>query len=85
MKSNDYKILVVDDEADILEFVSYNLKKAGFEVFAANDGKEAIKKAQEVKPNLILLDIMMPGLDGIEVCKELRNISQFDNTIIAFF
>ena len=84
MNSNNYKILVVDDEADIVEFVCYNLTKKGFQVFSASDGMEAIKKAQEINPHLILLDIMMPGLDGIEVCKELRAMSQFKETIIAF-
>ncbi|MDC0231229.1 response regulator transcription factor [Aureispira] len=84
MMSNDYKILIVDDEVDILEFVTYNLTKAGFQVFSASDGIQAIKKAQEIKPHLILLDIMMPDLDGIEVCKELRSISQIEDTIIAF-
>ncbi len=84
MDTTSYRILIADDEPDILEFVCYNLKKEGFEVSSASNGMDAIKKAKEVMPHLILLDIMMPGMDGIEVCRELRAISEFENTIIAF-
>jgi two-component system alkaline phosphatase synthesis response regulator PhoP len=80
----DYKILIADDEPDILEFVTYNLVKEGYQVSTARDGMEALEKAKEVQPHLILLDIMMPELDGVEVCRELRANSDFDNTIIAF-
>lgn len=80
----DYKILIADDEPDILEFVTYNLIKEGYQVSTASNGAEALEKAKEVNPHLILLDIMMPELDGIEVCRELRANSDFDNTIIAF-
>lgn len=80
----DYKILIADDEPDILEFVTYNLIKEGYQVSTASNGIEALEKAKEVEPHLILLDIMMPELDGVEVCRELRANSGFDNTIIAF-
>lgn len=84
MNSSEYKILIADDEPDILEFVCYNLSKEGFEVSSATNGLEALRKAKEVKPHLILLDIMMPEMDGVEVCKELRAIPEFENTVIAF-
>lgn len=80
----DYKILLVDDEPDILEFLSYNLKKEGFTVYTAQNGSEAIKISQEINPDLILLDVMMPEMDGIETCEKIREIPQFKNTIIAF-
>lgn len=79
-----YKILIVDDEADIVEFLSYNLKKEGFEVSQANNGITALKIAEEKCPNLILLDIMMPGMDGIETCENIRAIPSLSNTIVAF-
>ena len=79
------KILIVDDEEDILEFVSYNLKKEGYKTYIANNGRDAIKLAKEHIPNLIILDVMMPEMDGIETCRELRNISSLSNTIITFF
>lgn len=78
------KILIVDDEQDITEFVSYNLKKEGFEVFSVNNGKVAIDKAKEVLPDLILLDIMMPEMDGIETCEKIRGIDELKQTLIAF-
>lgn len=84
MNSSEYKILIADDEPDILEFVCYNLAKEGFEVSTATNGLDALKKAKEIKPHLILLDIMMPEMDGVEVCKELRAIPEFENTVIAF-
>lgn len=80
----NHKILLVDDEPDILEFVSYNLKKAGYDVTIANNGKQAVAKAKEIKPHLILLDVMMPEMDGIETCEEIRSIPALKNTIIAF-
>ena len=70
------KILVVDDEPDALELVGFNLKRAGFEVLTASDGTEALKKARELLPNLIVLDLMLPELDGLEVCKILRGHAQ---------
>ncbi len=85
MKKNDHvKILLVDDEPDILEFLSYNLKKEGYQIEIAEDGDKAIEKAFAFNPDLILLDVMMPGKDGIEVCNELRQNDQFSSTIIAF-
>jgi len=81
---NEFKILIADDEPDILEFVSYNLVKEGYQVSTAKNGVEAIEQAKKIKPHLILLDIMMPELDGVEVCRELRSNPEFKNTIIAF-
>ena len=78
------KILIVDDELDILDFLSYNLKKEGFDVTTAANGKDALILAAQIKPNLIILDIMMPELDGIEVCRRLRAKAEFNETIIAF-
>jgi two-component system alkaline phosphatase synthesis response regulator PhoP len=79
-----HKILLVDDEADILEFLSYNLKKEGYTIFTALSGEEAIQIAKKELPHLVLLDVMMPGLDGVEVCRELRQIKGLEETIIAF-
>lgn len=78
------KILIVDDEPDIVEFVTYNLAKEGFETASASDGGQALLVAQTFKPDLILLDIMMPVFDGVEVCRQLRSKSEFQHTIIAF-
>lgn len=78
------KILLVDDEPDILEFMQYNLEKEGYDIYTAENGKEAIVKAKEVIPQLIILDIMMPEMDGIETCRELRNIKALKNTLITF-
>ena len=84
IQTDSYKILLVDDEPDILEFVSYNLKKEGFEVLTTRDGQEAIKIAKKELPHLIILDVMMPGMDGIETCGEIKRIPALKNTIIAF-
>lgn len=84
MANSTIKILLVDDELDIVEFLGYNLRKEGYLVDSATDGNMAIQKAKDFNPDLILLDIMMPGKDGIEVCNELRQHDQFANTIIAF-
>jgi two-component system, OmpR family, alkaline phosphatase synthesis response regulator PhoP len=78
------RILIVDDEPDIIEFVSYNLEKEGFEIATASDGAQAIKVAEQFLPHLILLDIMMPVYDGVEVCRRLRTKPEFESTIIAF-
>ncbi|SMO60797.1 two-component system, OmpR family, alkaline phosphatase synthesis response regulator PhoP [Saccharicrinis carchari] len=78
------KILLVDDEPDILEFVGYNLKKEGFEVLISHSGHEALEIAKRELPQLIILDVMMPGIDGIETCQEIKKIPELDNTIIAF-
>ena len=79
-----FKLLLVDDEPDILEFLSYNLRKEGYEVYKANTGKEAVKIACEIVPHLILLDVMMPEMDGVETCQELRTFPELQHTIIAF-
>lgn len=84
MSQNDVKILVVDDEPDIIEFISYNLRKEGFIVESALNGQDGIDKAIGFNPNLILLDVMMPTLDGIEACKQLRSRTQFQSTFIVF-
>ncbi len=78
------KILVVDDEADILEIVQYNLEKGDFAVNTASNGIEAIDIATEWNPDLILLDVMMPEMDGMETCMRLRSNAELDNTVIAF-
>ena len=78
------KILIVDDEPDILEFLEYNLLKEGYEVLTASDGEEGIKLAEKEKPQLVILDIMMPRMDGVEVCRKLRSRPEFDKTVIAF-
>jgi two-component system, OmpR family, alkaline phosphatase synthesis response regulator PhoP len=78
------KILIVDDELDILDFLSYNLKKEGFEVMTATDGRKALEVAPVFQPHLIILDIMMPGMDGVQVCQNLRTNPVLNNTIIAF-
>lgn len=78
------KILIVDDEPDILEFLQYNLHKEGYIVITASDGEEGILLAEREKPHLIILDIMMPKMDGVEVCRQLRTKPEFDKTVIAF-
>lgn len=78
------KLLIVDDEPDILEFLHYNLRKEGYAVVTAPDGKQAITVAEKEKPDLILLDIMMPELDGVETCRLLRGKKEFQDTPIAF-
>ena len=80
----EQRILLVDDEADILEFISYNLIREGYQVYTATNGKEAVAKAREVVPHLILLDVMMPEMDGIETCQEIRKQDEMKNTLIAF-
>ncbi|MBQ4279107.1 MAG: response regulator transcription factor [Rikenellaceae bacterium] len=79
-----YRVLLVDDEPDILEFISYNLVKEGYTVYTATNGREAVAKALEVRPHLILLDVMMPEMDGIETCGEIRSHSELAGTLIAF-
>jgi len=84
LKKSDIKILLVDDEADILEIVGYNLSSEGYQVTTAKNGVEAIEKAKKYKPQLIILDVMMPEMDGIEACEKLRGIPDLSNTIITF-
>lgn len=78
------KILIVDDEKDILEFLGYNLRAEGYEVFESKNGEDAISLAQEISPGLIILDVMMPGIDGIETCERMRSIPNLKNSLIVF-
>ncbi|APG65848.1 DNA-binding response regulator [Tenacibaculum todarodis] len=84
MKTKNIKILLVDDEPDILEIVGYNLKSEGYQIFTAKNGIEAVKQAKKVTPHLILLDIMMPEMDGIEACEKIRKVKNLENVIISF-
>lgn len=84
MENSRFKILLVDDEVDVLEFLSYNLRKEGFVVSVAGNGREAIAKAALEVPHLIVLDVMMPEMDGIETCTELKQIPSLKNTLIVF-
>lgn len=84
MMKDKKTILLVDDENDILEFLSYNLTKNGYKVFTANNGEEGIKIANKIKPDLIILDVMMPQMDGIETCERMRSSDKIGDPIIAF-
>ncbi len=84
MTVETYSILLVDDEPDILAFLGYNLRKEGYKVYTAQDGMHAIELARRHEPHLIILDVMMPGMDGIETCRELKQIQGLQNSIIAF-
>ncbi len=84
MKKDKYKILLVDDEEDILEFLGYNLKKEGYKVYKAVNGLEAVEKAKIKYPDLILMDMMMPDMDGITAVKEIRKIPELQDTLIVF-
>ena len=84
MKKSDIKILLVDDEPDIIEILRYNLTQEGYSVIAAKDGYSAIKKAEKEIPNLIIMDVMMPKMDGIEACGIIRQNPKFNDTIIMF-
>ncbi len=84
MNPKDIKILLVDDEPDILEIVGFNLSNEGYQVLKAENGLEAIKKAKKHKPHLIILDVMMPEMDGVETCENIRKIPDLNNTIITF-
>ncbi len=84
MKKKEIKILLVDDEADILEIVSYNLQQEGFQIFTAVNGKEAVAKAKKEIPHLIIMDVMMPEMDGMEACEAIRKIPELSNVIITF-
>jgi two-component system, OmpR family, alkaline phosphatase synthesis response regulator PhoP len=81
---DQYKILLVDDEPDILEFLGYNLRKEGYEVYTSNNGKDGLAKAVEILPQLIVLDVMMPEMDGIETCREIRQVAELKNAIVIF-
>lgn len=84
MTAQNHKLLLVDDEQDILEFLTYNLRKEGYHVSSATNGDDALAIARREQPDLVLLDVMMPGLDGIEVCRELRQMSGMSDVLIAF-
>ena len=84
MEKQQTKILLVDDEPDIIEIIKFNLENKGYHVFTASDGLEAIKIAEKIIPHLIIMDVMMPNMDGIEACEQLRKDSKFSNTIIMF-
>ncbi len=84
MKKKDTKILLVDDEPDILEIVGYNLSSEGYSVITAKNGIQAIEKTKKHKPHLIILDVMMPEMDGIEACEEIRKLPEMGNVLISF-
>ena len=84
MSSAKHKILIVDDEPDIRELIEYNLKKEGYQVYTASNGQEGVTEAKRVLPDLIILDIMMPKMDGIEACRILRSMNEFKNTFMVF-
>ncbi len=85
MENNAFTILLVDDETDILDFVGYNLRKEGYNVLTSDNGRDAISKAKESMPHLILLDVMMPEMDGIETCREIKRITGLENAMVVFF
>ena len=84
MQNEEIHILLVDDEDDVLEFLSYNIRKEGYVVHTANNGIKGLQKAIETVPHLIILDVMMPEMDGIETCREIKQIPQLKNSIIVF-
>jgi two-component system, OmpR family, alkaline phosphatase synthesis response regulator PhoP len=84
MKKKEIKILLVDDEQDILEIVGYNLSQEGYQIFTAQNGKEAISKAKKELPHLIIMDVMMPEMDGMEACENIRKMPELSNVIITF-
>ncbi|CAN5388973.1 hypothetical protein BH23BAC2_BH23BAC2_15190 [soil metagenome] len=84
MKKKDILILLVDDEPDILEIVEYNLSAEGYKIITADNGAQGVKLAKKKKPHLIILDVMMPEMDGIEACEQIRKVPELHDTIIAF-
>ena len=85
MDNNAFTVLLVDDETDILDFVGYNLRKEGYNLLTSDNGRDAIVKARESMPHLILLDVMMPEMDGIETCREIKRIPGLENSLVVFF
>lgn len=84
MSTAKHKILIVDDEPDIRELIEYNLKKEGYQVYTASNGQEGVTEAKRILPDLVILDIMMPKMDGIEACRILRSMNEFKNTFMVF-
>ncbi len=84
MKKKDLRILLVDDEPDIIEILAYNLNNEGYQVFTAANGLEALEKAKQIIPHLVILDVMMPVMDGMEACEKMRATPALENTVIAF-
>jgi two-component system alkaline phosphatase synthesis response regulator PhoP len=84
MSNEEYRVLLVDDEPDVLEFLGYNLKREGYQIFTAGNGLEAIEVANRVHPHLVILDVMMPKMDGMEVCREIKLKPELANTIVIF-
>ena len=84
MKKRNTKILLVDDEPDVLEIVGYNLAQEGYQIVTAVNGKDAVEKARKEMPSLIIMDVMMPEMDGMEACEAIRKIPELNNVIITF-
>jgi len=84
MDWSDYRILLVDDEKDVLEFLGYNLKNEGFKIYTATNGKDAVRLAREIRPHLVFMDVMMPEMDGIAACEEIRKTEELKHTMVAF-
>ena len=84
MKKKDIRILLVDDEPDILEIVVYNLSQEGYQISTSAKGRDAVAKAKKELPHLIIMDVMMPEMDGMEACEQIRKIPELSNTVITF-
>ena len=85
MNKEDIKVLLVDDEPDIVEIIGYNIKKENYQLETATNGREALVKVKEFQPHLILLDVMMPIMDGMETCKRIRAVDAYKDILIVFF
>jgi two-component system alkaline phosphatase synthesis response regulator PhoP len=84
MENDQYRILLVDDEPDVLEFLGYNLRKEGYQIFSCSNGRDAIETAAKILPHLIIMDVMMPSMDGIEACREIKQSPELESTVIIF-
>lgn len=84
MENDQYRILLVDDEPDVLEFLGYNLRKEGYQIFACSNGRDAIETAANILPHLIIMDVMMPSMDGIEACREIKQSPELESTVVIF-